>query len=83
MKVYKQKKQLYCLYECQNICYPTQIIEKGTLLIQNGKVKKTVTLPKHHYQILKENLSILLHRYVYHFEWKTKRAEGGGRQNLV
>jgi hypothetical protein len=33
-----KKQQLYCLYECQNICYPTQIIEKGTLLIQNGKV---------------------------------------------
>jgi hypothetical protein len=51
MKVYK-KKQLYCLYECQNICYPTQIIEKE-LYSKNGKVISAGncnTSKKHNYR---------------------------------
>jgi hypothetical protein len=36
MKVYKQKQQLYCVYECQNICYSNTNNRKGTS--QNGKV---------------------------------------------
>ena len=66
---------------------PTQIIEKGTLLIQNGKVistGKTVTLPKNTIIVNLEGKSIypsFIDMYTTFGIEKTKRAEGGGRQN--
>ena len=66
---------------------PTQIIEKGTLLIQNGKVisaGKAVTLPKNTIIVNLEGKSIypsFIDMYTTFGIEKTKRAEGGGRQN--
>ncbi|MBC5842572.1 amidohydrolase family protein [Flavobacterium sp. F-380] len=66
---------------------PTQIIEKGTLLIQNGKVisaGKAVTLPKNTIVVNLEGKSIypsFIDMYTTFGIEKTKRAEGGGRQN--